>query len=490
MKQAMKESRQIFEEGRQEYHKGGSSSQPSNARIKRGLTRSFNVREGASIPPKGIDPYMFPSKQKSIKSLFSNEGVKKANGLYMGAQSCDGWSSRTRKPIINFMIYCDRSMIYHSSVDTTNIPKTTYYIFSLMDKVVEKVGKENIIQVVIDNETSFKAAAMDRAKLAIKASVKQWEKYWEVIDRRWEGHLHRHFHVVKLFAGGGGEFGSALTKRAINQPLPTDRWNNYGYEGPHLQKIVVKILSETCSSLGCERNWSTWSLIHTKLRNLYVHDNMRLRVKNLMQERNNEDLYNPIDLNHIFNDYDILYEWIREGNEPILSFDNLDWLDKSLPTNEEGREIVHEDDGATNHRVSRGGTSGGSRGVGGTGEGTRGDGITGGNYVSQVDPGMSWAQGGENYYATQDTNHGYRLGIWEQRKHLERLTTFPSDDDYSSRDIQILEHELVLHRDMINLLVAVALLIEVLDTINMVLIPNSLRNHMFLTMDHQANHLS
>ena len=26
--------------------------------------------------------------------------------------------------------------------------------------------------------------AMDRAKLAIKALVKQWEKYWEVIDRR------------------------------------------------------------------------------------------------------------------------------------------------------------------------------------------------------------------------------------------------------------------------------------------------------------------
>ena len=73
----MKESRWIFEEGRQEHQKGGSSSQPSNARIKRGLTRSFSVREGASIPPKGIDPYMFPSKQKSIKSLFSIEGVKK-----------------------------------------------------------------------------------------------------------------------------------------------------------------------------------------------------------------------------------------------------------------------------------------------------------------------------------------------------------------------------------------------------------------------------
>ena len=71
---------------------------------------------------------------------------------------CNGWSSRTRKPIINFMVYCDRSMIYLSPVDT--IPKTTDYIFSLMDKIVEEVGEENIVQVVTDNETSFKAACM------------------------------------------------------------------------------------------------------------------------------------------------------------------------------------------------------------------------------------------------------------------------------------------------------------------------------------------
>ena len=58
------------------------------------------------------------------------------------------------------MIYCDRSVIYHSSVDATNIPKTTDYIFSLMDKVVEEVGEENVVQVVIDNEVSFKADGM------------------------------------------------------------------------------------------------------------------------------------------------------------------------------------------------------------------------------------------------------------------------------------------------------------------------------------------
>ena len=51
-------------------------------------------------------------------------------------------------------------MIYHSLVDTTNISKITYYIFSLMDKVIEEVGEENIVQVVTDNEASFKAADM------------------------------------------------------------------------------------------------------------------------------------------------------------------------------------------------------------------------------------------------------------------------------------------------------------------------------------------
>ncbi|RVX18652.1 hypothetical protein CK203_006385 [Vitis vinifera] len=138
---------------------------------------------------------MFPSKQKSIKSLFSTEGVKKVGKaisksfLFNAADSGPYYQSmidtiaeagpgikgptgyqigntyleeevQELESIINFMIYSDRSMIYHSSVDTTNIPKTTDYIFFLMDKVVEEVGEENVVQVVTDNEASFKAAGM------------------------------------------------------------------------------------------------------------------------------------------------------------------------------------------------------------------------------------------------------------------------------------------------------------------------------------------
>ena len=92
-------------------------------------------------------------------------------------------------------------------------------------------------------------------------------------------------------------------------------------------------------------------------------------------------------MNHIFSDDDILDERIREGEEPILSSNNLDWLDKGLPTNEEGRERDVEsrrkgkvsrtsasssssDDGNNRSNRRGGGTSGGNRGVGGTSEGT------------------------------------------------------------------------------------------------------------------------
>ena len=44
-------------------------------------------------------------------------------------------------------------------------------------------------------------------------------------------------------------------------------------------------------------------------------------------------------------------------------------------------------------------------------------------------------------------------------------------------DIQLLEHELVIPMDMINLLIETTLHIDVLDTISMMLSPNSLQGH-------------
>ena len=49
MKHAMRESHCFFEEGRQEHGRGGTSSQPCGAGIKRGPIHRFCMREGANI---------------------------------------------------------------------------------------------------------------------------------------------------------------------------------------------------------------------------------------------------------------------------------------------------------------------------------------------------------------------------------------------------------------------------------------------------------
>ena len=73
LKQARKESREMAWRQTQGHTKdiGDSNSQPSRARLR----RSFTTRE-AEILVRGIDPYM-SSKQKSIKSMFSKENIKK-----------------------------------------------------------------------------------------------------------------------------------------------------------------------------------------------------------------------------------------------------------------------------------------------------------------------------------------------------------------------------------------------------------------------------
>ena len=56
------------------------------------------------------------------------------------------------------MLYCDTHVIFHSSVDCTNVKKNAEYIFKLMDDVIGVVREQNVVQVVTDNESSMKAA--------------------------------------------------------------------------------------------------------------------------------------------------------------------------------------------------------------------------------------------------------------------------------------------------------------------------------------------
>ena len=68
---------------------------------------------------------------------------------------CDGWTSPTRLSIINFMVYCKGSNVFHKSVDASNKIKDHKYIIILLKDIVEEVGKSNIVQIMTNNGSAF-----------------------------------------------------------------------------------------------------------------------------------------------------------------------------------------------------------------------------------------------------------------------------------------------------------------------------------------------
>ncbi|XVE99243.1 hypothetical protein REPUB_Repub03eG0181000 [Reevesia pubescens] len=183
--------------------------------------------------------------------------------------------------------------------------------------------------------------AIDREKLAIKKNCRYYHRYWEIIGRRWTSQLHNDLHSAGYFLNPqfqyddnssthvihetmeGVEnviqklrpslnnqimgmnqlllyrdkmdtFGTPLAQAAIPKTNPAEWWIHYGSCAPELQRIAIRVLSQTTSSSNCEHNWSTFSLIHTKKRNrlkdkklqklVYVHYNMRLKLRHMYRK--------------------------------------------------------------------------------------------------------------------------------------------------------------------------------------------------------------
>jgi hypothetical protein len=74
-------------------------------------------------------------------------------------------------------------------------------------------------------------------------------------------------------------------------------WEMFGYSTPALQKLAIRLVSHCASTTGCERNWSTFTFIHTKVRNRLtykklhklVYVNYNLRIQNSIDEGSRHD---------------------------------------------------------------------------------------------------------------------------------------------------------------------------------------------------------
>ncbi|XP_028118824.1 uncharacterized protein LOC114316360 [Camellia sinensis] len=187
--------------------------------------------------------------------------------------------------------------------------------------------------------------AMDRAKKAIANAFdgkeEKYKEIFEIIDQRWDIQLHCPLHAAGFYlnlslfykdsnVAKDKEIMTGLYQYKEVQGYQLIWWISFSHETPDLQKFAIKVLSLTCSSFGCERNWSVFEHLHSKKRNrlaqkrlndlVFVKYNRALKRRYM--KRANID---PISLK----DIDESNEWLigRMENELVFDDDSLEWDD-------------------------------------------------------------------------------------------------------------------------------------------------------------------
>ncbi|KAL6554980.1 hypothetical protein OROGR_006238 [Orobanche gracilis] len=231
--------------------------------------------------------------------------------------------------------------------------------------------------------------AMDRAKEEIAAAFGNNEdryiEIFNIIDNRWNYQLHRPLHAagyylnpayyykngevekdaevkeglfscikrlsrdekeevgihneLVLYTKGLKLLGISMAIKMRDTYASAHWWSQYGTSAPTLQKFAIKVLSLTCSSSGCERNWSVFEHLHSKKR------------KQLEQQKLNDLVY--IKYNRALRRrYDC-----RDTIDPIILdetsvVDPNEWL-AGIFDDEEGDALVHDGDDLTWGDVAR-----------------------------------------------------------------------------------------------------------------------------------------
>ncbi|GJX82056.1 zf-BED domain-containing protein [Tanacetum coccineum] len=191
----------------------------------------------------------------------------------------------------------------------------------------------------------------------------RYQPVLDIIDQRWENHLQRPLHVAGYylnpqmqhnsedcgfskstfykcletmcgdenlskkidlqlvsFKKSKGLFNCSTARLTRKEKSLADWWDSFGDDTPELKQFAIRVLSLTCSSSGCERNWSAFEMVHSKRRNrlqqqkmndlVYLMYNLKL-IGREERKQKEEDFY--------FEDVDSDDEWITEDNEDLTN---------------------------------------------------------------------------------------------------------------------------------------------------------------------------
>nr|GEY51166.1 hAT dimerization domain, ribonuclease H-like domain protein [Tanacetum cinerariifolium] len=112
----------------------------------------FKKRKGSSTPIErafGVEIRDQLDQQIARMSTWKEKGVTIVS---------DGWSDPTRKPLINFMATSGNGPLFLKAMNYFGEVKDRFFIADLMKEVINEIGHQNVVQIITDNATNYKAA--------------------------------------------------------------------------------------------------------------------------------------------------------------------------------------------------------------------------------------------------------------------------------------------------------------------------------------------
>ncbi|XXG66316.1 hypothetical protein AAC387_Pa05g3823 [Persea americana] len=138
---------------------------------------------------------------------------------------------------------------------------------------------------------------------------------------------------LSSYKNASGDFGRKMAIRARNSLFPADWWSTYGGGCPNLTRLAIRILSQTCSTSGCNRDLIPVELIHGRKRNrlehqrlydlVFVQYNLRLQQRKLLRNKP----FDPISHDNI----DHLEDWVVVKEPFFEENGDLDWIALDQP---------------------------------------------------------------------------------------------------------------------------------------------------------------
>nr|XP_020193379.1 uncharacterized protein LOC109779178 [Aegilops tauschii subsp. strangulata] len=154
---------------------------------------------GADLDP----PSQYDLRETLLKSEYARtKSELKDREVEKGKHGCslmtDAWTDMKRRSIMNLVTHCSKGVSFIKSKETSDTPHTSEMIFNLVDKTIEELGVEHVVQVVTDN-ASNNMGAKDLLK------VKRPKIFWSSCAT----------HTVNLMLQGIGNL--AKFKKIIDQ---------------------------------------------------------------------------------------------------------------------------------------------------------------------------------------------------------------------------------------------------------------------------------